>query len=348
MIAWALVAADDAGFGGQRHEVDDLFLGSDVGDAFRHADAEVDHRIGLELQSRAARDDLAFAHRHRGDRRHRHLDFAGEGGAVGLAEGLHVVFGLLGDHHAVDQNAGYLDLPRVQRAALGNAFDLNDDRAAGIARRHGDRLGLEGQRLLLHGDVAVGIGGGAADDADVDREGLVEEVFLAVDLHQADDVPGRLLVQLATAEAGVDEGAEADPGDGARLAGGDVAEHVGDDALRQVPGFDAVGDGKLLQLGHQAPVAADHPRNQAIMAEVIEATFLAITLTSRINQSQVARPAETMHIGLLTFKKQLFQRNGNIFSETDTDETAGSNGVAILDQAHGIARRNYLAGVGGS
>jgi hypothetical protein len=38
-------AADHAGFGGHRHQVGDLLLGGDAGHPFRHADAEIDHRI---------------------------------------------------------------------------------------------------------------------------------------------------------------------------------------------------------------------------------------------------------------------------------------------------------------
>ena len=341
-------AADDAGFGGERHQVDDLFLGGDVGDAFRHANAEVDHRIGGQLEGRTAGDDLALAHRHRCDRRHRHLDLACEGGAVGLAEGLHVVFGLLGDDHAVDEDAGNLDLPRVERAALGDALDLDDDRAAGVVRRHGDGLRFQGQRLALHGDVAVGIGGGAADNADVDREGLVEQVFLAIDLHQADDVPGRLLVQLAAAEAGVDEGPEADPGDGARPAGGDVAEHVGDDALWQVPGFDAVGHGKLLQFGDQSPVAADDATDEAVMAEVVEPPLLAVTLAGGIEEAEVARATEAVRVFLLAFEEEFLEGDGDVLGEADADEAAGGDRVTVADQAHRLAGRNYLAGVGGA
>ena len=110
-------------------------------------------------------------------------------------------------------------------------------------RGHGDGRGFECQRFLFHGDVAVGIGGGAADDADVDRKGLVEEIFLAIDFHQANDIARSLLVQLATAEARIDEGAQPDAGQSARLASGDVAKQMGDDSLRQVVGLDAIRDG---------------------------------------------------------------------------------------------------------
>ena len=110
-------------------------------------------------------------------------------------------------------------------------------------RGHGDRQSLQRQRLLLHSDVAVRIGRGAANDADIDRKGLVEEIFLAIDFHQANDIARSLLVQLATAEARIDEGAQPDAGQSARLASGDVAKQMGDDSLRQVVGLDAIRDG---------------------------------------------------------------------------------------------------------
>ena len=58
-------AADHAGLGGQRDEVDDLLLVGDGGDALGHADAEIDDAVGLQLERGAAGDDLALAHRHR-------------------------------------------------------------------------------------------------------------------------------------------------------------------------------------------------------------------------------------------------------------------------------------------
>ena len=258
-------ATDHAGLGGQRHQIDHLLLGGDIGDAFRHADAEIDHGVDLQLQRCPTGDDLAFAHRHRGNRRHRYLDFPGKGRAVLFAEGLHVVFGLFSHHDAIDQNAGNFYLPRVQRATLGDAFDLHDDDAAGVARRHRDGLRFQRQRLLLHGDIAVRIGRRAANDADIDREGLVEQVFLAVDFHDPNEVVCRHLVQLAAPKTRIDKRPQTNAGNRARLAGGDVAEKVSNHPLRQVVGFNPVGHGQLLQLGHQAPMAANHPTNQTIM-----------------------------------------------------------------------------------
>ena len=116
--------------------------------------------------------------------------------------------GFSATHHAVDEDAGDLDLARVERAAVGDALDLHDDEAAGVARGHGDGERLQRQRLALHRDVAVGVGGGAAHDGDIDREGLVEEVLLAVDLHQPHELVLARGVDLAAAVARIGEGAE--------------------------------------------------------------------------------------------------------------------------------------------
>ena len=110
-------------------QVGDAFLRRDGGDALRHADAEIDDGVGLQLERRAAGDDLALAHLQRPQRVHGHADLAGKGRRIVLGEGLHVVLAPLGDDHAIDQDAGDLDLARVEAAALGDALDLDDDAA---------------------------------------------------------------------------------------------------------------------------------------------------------------------------------------------------------------------------
>src|SRR6516225_5304356 len=55
-------AADHAGFGRERDQVDDSLLICDRRNPFGHADAEIDHAIRLQLKCRAAGDNLSFAH----------------------------------------------------------------------------------------------------------------------------------------------------------------------------------------------------------------------------------------------------------------------------------------------
>ena len=205
---------------------------------------------------------------------------------VRLGEGLLVVVGFLGHHDAIDEDAGDLHLPRVQGSELADALDLDDDHAARIVGRHGDRQRLQSERLPLHGDVAVGVGGRAPDDADVDGEGLVEEILLPADGGELDQVLLGDAVELAAAVAGIDEGAKADARDLRRLAGGDVAEEVRENALGKIVGLDLLGDGELLQLGRQPPVTADHAAEHSLAAEVIQATVLAIALTGGIDECE--------------------------------------------------------------
>jgi hypothetical protein len=121
-----------------------------------------------------------------------------------------VLLGALGQHHAVDQHAGHLDLAGLQAAALGHLLHLGDDDAAAVVRGHGQRQGLERQRLALQRQVAVQVGRGGADQRDLDREGLVEQRLLAVDVDQAHAARPGALVELAAAMARVDEGTQAD------------------------------------------------------------------------------------------------------------------------------------------
>ena len=192
---------------------------------------------------------------------------------------------------AIDEDAGDLDLPRIERAALGDPLHLRDDEAAGVARRHRDRQHLERERLLLHRDVAVGIGGRSADDADVDRECPIEEKLLALDLDQPDQILLGAFVDLAAAVARIDERSEPDAREVSGPPRRDVAEQVRDDALRKVVGLDLVGDRETLQLGHQSPVSADHPPHQPVVAEVIEPALLAVSLPGRIDQREIPRLA---------------------------------------------------------
>ena len=58
-------AADHAGLCGERDEIGDLFFVGDGGDAFGHADAEIDDAVGFEFERGAARDNLSGAVFHR-------------------------------------------------------------------------------------------------------------------------------------------------------------------------------------------------------------------------------------------------------------------------------------------
>ena len=129
---------------------------------------------------------------------------------------------------------------------------------ARIFNRLGDGEDFEGAGFFFHGDVAVLVGGGAAQQGGVDGEGVVEEPVPPGEVDELDEVFAGAGVELAAGVARVDEGAQPDVGDGARLAGGDIAEKVADDALGEVVGFDLVLCRQLAHARRQVPVPADH------------------------------------------------------------------------------------------
>ena len=120
---------------------------------------------------------------------------------------------------------------------VGQPLDLGDHDAAVVVRGVGLVEGAESAALLLVGQVAVRVGGGGADDRDVDLDRGIEEVLAAADLHQLHEVVGDG-VHLRALEPRVGVGAEADLGEHAGLAGRRGPMH-----LEQHPGRDVVGPG---------------------------------------------------------------------------------------------------------
>ena len=203
-----------------------------------------------------------------------------------------------------------------------------------IARRHGDGQGLQREGLALHGEVAVGVGRGGADDAHMDGKGLVEQVVLPVDGHQSHQVLGGARVQLAAAVARVHKGVQPHARERARLARSNVAQQVRNDALRQVPGLDLVVHRQLLDARHQPPVPADHARQQSRLAQVVQPPVFAVPLPGGIDQAQAAR--------LLRVCKALGQRHGNALGKADAHKAARGHGVAVVDELHRVGGADDL------
>src|SRR5256885_1861336 len=81
------------------------------------------------------------------------------------------------------------------------ALDPRARGAAGTMPGKGEGRRLQRRRFLLHGEIAFGVAGGGADDADVDWKGLVQQTFLAGESGEFDEVLGAAGVELAAAVA---------------------------------------------------------------------------------------------------------------------------------------------------
>ena len=129
-------------------------------------------------------------------------------------------------------------------------------------------------------------------------------------------------------------------GEGSGLARGDVPEQVADHALRQIVALDLVGQDELLQLRHQPPVTADHPRDESLVSEVIEAAFAAVSLPRGIDEREVARAPLRLLARRLLREEVFLDRHGDTFGKADAYEPAGRDGVAIANQTHRLLRRD--------
>jgi len=201
---------------------------------------------------------------------------------------------------------------------------------------HGNGKHFYRQRLALHGDIALGIRGGAADNADVNRKRFVGQVLLAVDGHQLDDILGGAVVDLAAAVTRIDVGPQADSANVPGAMGGDIAKQMRDHSLGQVVSLDLASDRQRLQLRHQSPMAANDAFHQTHMTKVIQPAFLSVALSGGIEERQVARPSAGGAGFLFRRQELLLDGDGNPFGKGDAHEASGRNCIAIANQAHGI------------
>ena len=233
---------------------------------------------------------------------------------------------------------GTLHVARRQGVAVGDALDLGDHDAVRVLGGHRHREIVEGERLLLHGDIAHGVGGGAADERDRHRRDLVEQPFVAFELDQLDDVARGDLVDAAALVPRVDEGVQADLGERAGLAACEIAEQLGDDALRQIVGVDFFIERQLAHRGHASPIAGHHFAQQSLVAETAQAFGLAVALAGGGEQAQIARRAG-LEIAALERLEQRFRHAG-------LNEAAARQRVAVTHQADGLVGGDDLVSHG--
>src|SRR5450631_1580606 len=246
-------AADYAGLHRKGQQMRNVFFIGDGGHPLRHADTEVDDAVGRQLEGGASSDDLALIEGGRHQTGVRGAEFAGVGRVV-LGNNRLPVLMRFGHDDAVHEDARDLHLPRRQRAALGDALHLGNDDTVAVLGRHRHGEVTEGERFALHGDIAEGVGGAAADEGDVDAADLVEQPLLAADFDEFDDVLGGGGIDPTTAVAWINEGVQADFGKGARLAPRKISEQLADDALRQIVGQDLVLQRETADLRHACPM----------------------------------------------------------------------------------------------
>ena len=320
-------AGDRACLNGQGHVVGNAFLSCNVSDLLRCAGAEVYDSVLRQLHSCTAGDDLLCVHRDRRDSVNRDAELAGQSAVIRHTEALHVL--LIGtDDNGVYVNARDSDQLRVERAALNDLLYLNDDLAAGVLAGLSHSSYVQRADLAMYGAVAVLIAVGSAQEYNVDREALVQQTLLTLDVDDLYEVFLGYVVELAAAVARVSEGLQTDVGDGADVVSGNITVHMRNDALRQVVSLDLVVQSQLAQTGSTVPVAADNALDHAFVTVVVAAGTVAVALTCCEEQGQILRMTGLQKTVLKSLGQGLRARTGY--------ETAGSDGVAVLNLESGL------------
>ena len=216
-------AADDARIGSQGQARPEAFFGGDRTDDFRDADSQVHDIALLQFHGGPAGTDLAVVQGMGRQGLDGLAPFAAQFRPVAMGrKALDVILRPRYDD-VVDEEMMNLHEARIEASPGHDVFDLDDDDAAGIMRRFGHFQLFTDHGFALEGNVAVFIGQGAADEADLDGKGRIIQVFAAIDFHQADDVlpfADGLGVGLAAVPARVGQGMQADVGPDALTAGG--------------------------------------------------------------------------------------------------------------------------------
>ena len=272
------------------------FLQKDAGDVGCDAEADVDRHAVAELHGDAAGDDLLGPEL--GDREvalgpH---GFAADGGVEDGLRGLPL---LRLDDHAVDQHARHVNRHRRQRAGVRAPLDLGDDDSAVVAR--GQRLveSAEVGPLVLPGNVAARVGGGAANDGDIGHDRREMEPGVTVELGAADDGVGRgCVVHGAALQLRIDERAEPYLGEHARALGRGIAGHVEENPARHVVGGDRVFHDQAPDRRHRqgggagGKGACDHAGEEAGPCEVVDPLDpVHVPGGDRVHRGQVAGAA---------------------------------------------------------
>jgi hypothetical protein len=246
--------------------------------------------------------------------------------------GVHRLQVVLGpaDHDVVHQDAGDLDVLRVQGAVLDDVLHLHDHDAAAGPRRLGDRQRLQQHALAGHRHVAVLVGIRAAQQRHIHLGVAEVQPLLAIQVHHLDQVFGGGRIHLGALDARIDEGLQPHLGQKARPPPGHLLGNLHQHALGQVVGLDLVVHDEAHQLRPaDAEVPADDALQQALGGKVVHAPVLAVAHAGGVVEREVARVAG----GVEGFADRL----DRLFGKARQAHAGAVHGGAVLDQVADVA-----------
>ena len=228
-----------------------------------------------------------------------------------------------------------------QRGRRRAPFDLRDHQAAGVARGERQIERAERRGLVLHRDVAAGVGGGAANDRHVRPQRAKVQPLVAIELDHAHEVLARGAVHLAALPARIDESVEPDLREDPCPARGPGAQHIEDQAARQIVCLDRVfqdqpPDRRHRQRRRAARIAAgDDALEQAGLRQMVDpGNAVHVPGADRVQRGQSARPPLT--------REALADRAHHPVGRIQAAGRADRDDGPVRDQARGCVRTHCL------
>ena len=217
---------------------------------------------------------------------------------------------------------------------LRHPLHLRDDHPVRVLGRLGHRQRLQVERLPLHRDVALRVGGRPPHQSHVDRKRRIEQELLALDGDPLDHFSSGAAIEPPALQAGIDERVQTDRGHQSGSPGGDLPKQVRDHPLRQAVRLQLLRPGQGPQLRHQAPMPADDAGRHTLVGEMVDPAVAPVPLAGGIDQREIPRRTGG--------QEALLQGHRQALGETDPHEAAGGDGVAVEHDPRRISGRDDL------
>jgi hypothetical protein len=190
---------------------------------------------------------------------------------------------------------------------------------------------------MLKGDVAVFVGGGAAEKGDVKLEALVEKVLFTLEIDYLDEIVRRGLVHFAALNARVYESTEADLGEKAGTARGDLAPKVYDNALGQAVALELVFKSKVAESKGAADVSAAPSGDEA------GACFAEMSGSAGLPVAHGAALLEVKVTGMTGLLESVADSNADFLGPACKTHSADADSGMIGDKSSGFLSGNKFS-----
>ena len=191
-----------------------------------------------------------------------------------------------GNNDRINQRSRDHNVTRINRAGLGNPFDLYNDFAAGIVCRQRLNVKFKTNRFFFDADIPKFIRGGAPDNCHVNRKCFIPKILLTFEFNQLYHFALGTLIQPAAGFSRVRKSLESNVRDDAGLLAPYRTIQVYHNSLRNRIGFALLGVNHFDHVRLEVKVPGDDFGDQPFFTPTVEPPVgLSVILGRAVSQS---------------------------------------------------------------